>query len=271
MQLAISNIAWSKRADDTIASSLIAAGGEALEVAPSRLWVDPAGVTQSEANAVKATWADRGLPIVSMQSVLYGEPAAALFKSEGGLRAILARLEAEIKLAGALGCGPIVFGSPLNRLKGPLDFHEAVRRAVPVFRQIGDLAANADCVLCIEPNAPDYGCDFVTRLSEASELVHAVGHPSVGLVVDTGNMEMVGDEIVDLRTVHHSVRHLHISRVRLRPVDEAAIFARRVVEMMLDVGFRGIATIEMRQSDSDLQDLGAVCHALETVRRWRDG
>jgi sugar phosphate isomerase/epimerase len=173
-------------------------------------------------------------------------------------------------LAGQLGCGPLVFGSPLNRLKGERTFEEAVAESLPVFRKIGTYAARADCTFCIEPNATGYGCDFVTKLAEAASLVEAVATSSVGLVVDTGNMEMAGDDIADLKRVIPLVRHLHISRARLAPIDETAELAQRVLRTLKGEGYDGIVTIEMRPPQEPEDGVDAAFRAVETVRRWLD-
>ena len=270
MRLAISNIAWRQPTDNAIAPCLIAAGAEALEVAPARIHSNPADVSAAQAASIRALWEGRNLPIVSMQALLFGAPELVLFGSDSAREAMVERLAATITLAGQLGCGPLVFGSPLNRLKGERAFDEALAESVPVFRRIGTYAAAAGCIFCIEANATGYGCDFMTKLVEAASLVENVSVSSVGLVVDTGNMEMAGDDIDDLKRVIPLVRHLHISRARLAPVDETAELARRVLRTLKGEGYDGIVTIEMRPPQEPEDGVDAACRAVETVRGWLD-
>jgi D-psicose/D-tagatose/L-ribulose 3-epimerase len=267
MKLAISNIGWSEAEDDTIAARLVAAGADALEIAPGRVgWRSaqpPAGAD------VAALWQGRGLPIVSMQSLLYGVTGAALFGSADELDRLMEALDGVIGFAGSVGCGPLVFGSPANRRKGDLSLAEAITRAAPVFARLGDRAAEAGSTLCIEANATFYGCDFVTNLAEASAMVEAVAHPAVGMMIDTGNMELAGDRVEDI--AHHMprIRHFHLSVPQMVAVTAEARFARACLDAALGAGYDGVVTIEMRGTADD--PAGAAARAVETVRGWIDG
>lgn len=270
MRLAISNIAWRQTEDDGIAARLISAGAQALEVAPTRLHSDPAKVSVAETASIRALWEGRGLPIVSMQSLLFGAPELTLFGPKDAGEAMIERLAAVLAFAGRLGCRRAVFGSPLNRLKGARTFNEALVESAPIFRRIGIHAAAAECTFCIEANATGYGCDFITKLKEAAELVEVVADPYIGLVVDAGNMEMAGDDIDDLKHVAHLARHLHLSRARLVPLDGTAVLARRVLRTLCGAGYDGIVTIEMRAPQGTENGVDAACRAVETVRGWLD-
>jgi sugar phosphate isomerase/epimerase len=264
VKLAVSNIAWSEESDALIAGRLLSAGAVAIEVAPGRL-----GYPAIDAETSRQIWSARGLPIVSMQSLLFGIAGAALFDTEERRQNLVDALSSVIAYAGTLGCGPLVFGSPGNRVRGEISFAAALAIAAPVFNALGEQAAAAGCTLCIEANAPSYGCDFVTTLAEAATLVDAIDHPAVGMMVDTGNMALAGDKLADLDTVAGRIRHFHISVPQLAPVDEDADLARRVVELLRSHGYDGIATVEMRAVRGD--EIDAVARAVEVVRGWIDG
>lgn len=250
MRLAVSNIGWTEAEDATIAPQLRGAGAEAIEVAPGRVFDTPATATPEEARDVSAHWTAQGLPVVSMQALLFGQGDLRLLGDAADATAMTGYLEHIIGLAGALGCGPLVFGSPRNRLKGDMDFAAARDRAVPVLRRIGAIAAGQGTTFCLEANATGYGCDFMTRLGEAADVVRAVDHPAVALVADTGNMLMEGETAPALEAVMDLVAHVHVSAPQLGPVTDHAPFLREVFAVLRAAGYDRGVTLEMRSGDT---------------------
>ncbi len=228
-----------------IVPALRAAGATAIEVAPGRVFPYLATATLAEARAFARDWSGRGLPPLSMQALLFGRPDLHLLQGADEAARLVDYLGHVIGLAGALGCGPLVFGSPRNRLRGDLDFAAACERAVPVFRALGDLCAKAATTLCLEANAKDYGCDFMTTLAEAAAVVRAVDHPRVGLVVDTGNMIMEGEEAEAVLPVLDLVRHVHVSAPRLGDPAAHMPLIRDVMARLRAGGYAGQVTLEM--------------------------
>ncbi len=266
MQLAFSNIAWNVDEDALVSDVLAKTGITAIEVAPARLHHAPLAATPREIQSLREHWAAAGLPIRSMQALLYGRHDLHLFGTDDQRRELTDYLRQIIGFASGLGAGPLVFGSPKNRLKGQLSFSEACALAVPVFREVGEIAAHAGTVFCIEANALDYGCDFMVNLEEAAEVVRQVDHSAVGLVVDTGNMAMAGDTESEIAKHAHLIRHLHLSRPHLAPLDEKDPFPGRVLAAVQSAGYSGIATVEMRRPE---KDTGAVIsRCAELAQYW---
>ncbi len=142
MKLAISNIAWS-RADDPVAYKLLAdAGVTAIEVAPTRIWPDWKDATDRAATVFARELADAGLRCVSIQSLLYGLPDHKIFGTAAERAATLDQIKRVAEIAAALGAGPMVFGSPKNRLKGELSETDAVVRARDFFTEAGEFCSS---------------------------------------------------------------------------------------------------------------------------------
>lgn len=249
MKLAVSNIGWAANADATIAGRLVGAGAEAIEVAPGRIFDDLAQARVADAMRAADLWAKRGLSVVSMQALLFGQPDLRLFGDLADRYALMDHLRHILTLAGALGCGPLVFGSPRNRLKGERSFAQARDAAVGIFREIGDLAAGTRTVFCLEANARAYGCDFMTVLAEAIEVVAAVDHPAVRLVVDTGNMALEGEPPRMAADAVPYTAHFHMSAPQLAPIAPHAAFIGTVLAELRRGGYDGVATVEVRAGD----------------------
>ena len=245
----MSNIGWSAAEDASILPELAAAGADSVEVAPGRLFRDVGAATGAEARAVAAAFRAAGLPVVSMQALLFGRADLTLFGPPGAQVAFEDYLGHVVGLAGALGCGPLVFGSPKNRLKGTRPLADAIAEAAPVVRRLGARAEAAGAVFCIEANAPGYGCDFLGTLAEAAEMVAAADHPGVGLVVDTGNMMMAGEAPAAVDDVAARITHFHASAPELGPVATHEGYIADVLARARAGGYDGIVTLEMRSGD----------------------
>jgi D-psicose/D-tagatose/L-ribulose 3-epimerase len=222
MKLAISNIAWNPPDDEWVAAAMREHRFAGVEIAPTKIWSKPAEVSESEARRYRDLWEARGLPIVAMQSLLFGQPDLCVFGSELERRALLDFLSRVMRLASWLGVRVLVFGSPKNRRRGSLAPADAFAAAVPLFREAGDVAASLGVVLCIEPNPPVYDCDFVTTADEGRAFVDTVASPGFGLHLDAAGMHLAGEDGPAALARHAPIlRHFHISEPELGPVGAA--------------------------------------------------
>ena len=251
MKLAVSNIAWEAKHDTNILPKLRDAGVKAIEVAPGRLFRDPTNTPLSQALDLAGKYAQVGVPILSMQALLFGQPDLRLIGSQKDQTNLKNYLSKIFKLASALGCGPLVFGSPKNRIKGNLTFEEAGKNVIPALFDIGDLAANSDVVFCLEANAAAYGCDFINRLEQAADVARMVGHKNISVVADTGNMIMEGEEVFAMAAIYEQISHVHISAPELGPIRTHESFISDVLGVLSDRGYGGIVTLEMRVPTTD--------------------
>src|SRR5207248_3429675 len=123
----------------------------------------------------RSAWEARGLPIVAMQALLFGRDDLLLFDAESRprLAQYLARI---IDVGAALGARALVFGSPKNRRRGALAPETALDIAATFFREMAVRADAAGAFICVEPNPPSYGCDFITTTDEAVGLAERVDH-----------------------------------------------------------------------------------------------
>ncbi len=171
VKLAVSNIAWDSNDDDAAAALLVREGVSGIEIAPTKWRPAPFDASAADVADLRARWEDRGLPIVSLQSLLFGRPELQLFAGDPERQA-LARSSA-----------------PSHRLRAPRSARQrwcsgrrrivcaardrstrrCTSRATSFARSFAH-ARDRGVVFCIEANPPAYGCDFVTTTSEAVEL-----------------------------------------------------------------------------------------------------
>lgn len=193
MRLAVSNIAWLPEEDDQVHRLLVDRGVDAIEIAPTRLWQDPASVPDERARAAASGFRDQGLEPYSFQSLLFARPDLALFGEEVLRDELVAYLGRVTHLASVMGVKRLVFGSPKSRtVPQGMSSEEAFDIAVGFFRSVGNAAADGGTMVCIEPNPPVYGCNFVTTADEGAVLVEAVGSDGFGLHLDAAGLVLAG-------------------------------------------------------------------------------
>jgi len=260
MSLAVSSLAWPREDDECAAMLLVESGATGVELAPTKVWPEPLAVSPARVRAYGAFWRAHGLEVVALQALLYGHPELVLFGGSRSRRALLARLEGMAGLAELLGASVLVFGSPGNRRRGDLPAAVALEVAAAFFREAGALCADRGIVLCIEPNPPEYGCDFVTTGHEGAALVRLVDSSGVRLQLDTAAMTLAGDQPADLRASTPLLRHFHVSEPGLAAIGSGGVDHAAFGRALTGAGYSGWRSLEMKECGLDRLRL-ALAHA----------
>lgn len=267
MRLAVSNIAWLPEEDDEVHRLLVQRGVDAIEIAPTRLWPDPADVPAAEAQTVAAGFRDQGLDPYSFQSLLFARPDLVLFGDEGVRDALVDYLGRVTGLAAAMGVQRQVFGSPKSRaVPKDMSDEEAFDIAVRFFRLVGDTAAANGTMVCIEPNPPAYACNFVTTADEGAALVQAVGSQGFGLHLDAAGLVLAGQDPAEAaESFGPLVRHVHASAPQLGVLEREQVDHDRFASALEKVDYQGVVSVEMRSGAAG-ENVARVDAALELAR-----
>ncbi len=267
MKISISNIAWDLPEEETLASLLQQKNITGVEIAPTKIWPSPLEADSKGIAAYRRWWEDRGIHIVAFQALLFGHPELTLFESVERREQAFQYLSGIIRLASLLGARILVFGSPKNRLMRERDPIQIMDEAVDFFHRLGVVAFNQNTLFCIEPNAAEYGCDFIRTAREGRELVKRVGHPGFGLHLDAGIMtlnkepyEQVLEEGLDV------LAHFHISEPQLALIGEGATEHLRIGRHLKKIGYQGWVSMEMRNG-LGTSNLDSVQQAIDLVQR----
>lgn len=267
MRLAVSNIAWPAEADDEIAGVLTGLGVSAIEVAPTKRWPDPSSATPEDAAAYRAEWAERGLRIVSMQSLLFGRDDLVIFGTENKRAAALDYLRRVMVLAGTLGAGPLVFGSPKNRRVESLPAAGVRRIAVEFFGALGNAATVSGVQFCLEPNPPEYGADFLTTSSAAVGLLAQIRNPGLGLHLDAAAMTLASERpAAAIAAAMPWLRHFHASEPYLAPIGTGGTDHGAFAAALAAEGYQGWISVEMRAVEGAAAAVAAVGDAVRRVQ-----
>jgi len=262
--LSISHIAWPPEREEELLDKALALGVGTVELAPLRAFGNP---LHAEEKAVreKAEWyAGRGFRIGSFQALLFGADGVFLFDDQASRLRMREWLIAVGRVAGWCGAGPMVFGSPKNRLKGSRSHAEAMKIATEFFREVGDACHQAGSCLVMEANPEAYGADFCTRMDQAADLVAAVASPGFRLHVDAGGLALSGENFEPVvAQAADLIAHAHASQPNLGAWDEPDAVHGRLAEALGRAGYRGGLAIEMKAQD---EIVPAVERAIRTVR-----
>ena len=268
MNLSVSNIAWPVEVDQQALALLRNAEIAAVEVAPTRIWPDWVGASATSAAAIARDFTRLGFRVSSLQAILFGKPECKLFGSDDDRQALFDHLALCADLAVGLGAASMVFGAPRNReLRGKSEA-DAFQIAREFFGAVGSYFDARGLCLCLEPNPPQYGCEFVTDSAQAARLVHAVDSGGFRLHLDTGCMSLAGEDAVQVIRAHTEIlRHFHVSEPFLGRFDHPTVAHRQVRKALEDVGYSNWVTLEMRATDQPLASLGnAVDVLIESYR-----
>ena len=242
-RLAVSNLAWPPEQDHHSLRLLVKYGIKHLEVAPTRYgeWDD-----KGLAGRITAAATRHNLDVFSLQAVFFNKDCGVFDDDDG--EAFESHFTAVLKLAKSTGARKIVFGSPRNRKIGGkyADEESAMAHATRVFGRLARVAEGLDSeiIICFEPNSAKYGCDFVTKLSQALDLVRRVNHPQFKINLDTGNARMEEEELSSIVKGNESdIGHIQISMPFLEPLQADPTEAANLRAMLPDRVF----SLEMKQ------------------------
>lgn len=259
MKLSISNIAWASSEDVAVYDLIRTLGVSHIEIAPSRIWPKPVEVSEEDARRWIVELHAAGLHVSSYQALLFGQPDLLLFGSNESRQACENYLKKIINLAGWLEAGPLVFGSPKNRLRGSLSQTQAFEIAAAFFHELGDYATQKGCCLVIEPNPTAYGCDFAQNVAEAAELVRETASSGFGLHIDAGELAMNNEDIAQVIDADFAlIRHVHVSEPMLARVGIGHNEVHQALSHELRThGYDGFVSIEMKRHEPVLDTVSS--------------
>jgi sugar phosphate isomerase/epimerase len=279
MRLAVSNIAWRPEEAESALDRLTALGVPGLEIAPGLAFAgepDPIQPSQVAIDRWRSGVQRRGMTLVSMQSLLFGQADAALFDDQAGRQAFETGVGAAIDLAGRLACPNLVLGSPTaRRIPDDLEPAKAEAIAQDVIGRLGDRCRSVGAILSLEPNPAAYGANFLNTFAETVAFVGALGHSAVRVNLDLGALTMNGETSSVLSGLSHTVDligHVHISEPHLAPAPADVPALTEVLSALRRTGREGWVSIEMRSADGDNLDRLATSVVLsQTALRDSEG
>ncbi len=247
VKLSISNIAWPYAEEEFFLKHIRNWGCSGVEIAPSRIWPEPAESSRKERRLYKSSVLKYDLEITALQALLYNRPDLGLFRSSEIESKTIEYLKRLCQLASDLEAQILVFGSPANRKRGNILLKEAFERAAIFFSKIAPTAKNLGIYLCIEPLRPQE-TDFITTSYEGLRLVEMVNIIGFGLHLDgKAVVEEGGNLINKFKTAMPKLKHFHINDPNLIEVNRTGLVDHfSLGEALRKAGYDRYVSIEMR-------------------------
>lgn len=264
MKLSVSNLAWPMAYEDRIIPLLKEKGVKGMEIVPFKIWGDLARTRIEDVRSYRKKMNGEGFTITALQGIFGPKTDFRLFDDDSRPR-LMEYMKKTNELAAALDAKTIVFGAPGVRDTTGKDPDECRKTAVSFFHEAGEHAIARGVSICIEPNAREYHCNFITNAAEASSLVKEVGSDGFRLHLDAACMTLEGDTADAIRKNMDILSHFHVSEPHLgtfsAPSQTHAAFARTLKEESYD-GWVSIEMLETAHPDESVSE--AVAFAQKT-------
>lgn len=217
-RLSVSNLAWAPEQNEAIAALLSSHKVHLIDIAPGKFLKGAALTDLATIKRERAWWYERGFSFAGMQSLLFGTQGLNVFGPAEVQAHMLKHLEHICILAAELELKPLVFGSPKNRDRSGLSDAAAEAIALDFFNRLGEIAQKHGVIICLEPNAPQYGTNFLVTTAEACAFITQLNNPAIKLQIDTGTFWANHEDPAVLAQALRYAGHVHFSEPGLKPL-----------------------------------------------------
>jgi sugar phosphate isomerase/epimerase len=187
-----------------------------------------------------------------MQALLFGTSGLNIFGSPEVQESLLTHLSSICRIGRGLGADRIVFGSPKNRDRMSLSDEQVQIISSSFFKRLGDIAQTHGVMICLEPNPPCYGANFMTTSAETAEVVRRISHSSIRMQLDTGAMAINGeDATLVLEDNWPLIGHIHISEPEIQPLGDGIVNHAVVAQVLRKKLPEHPVTIEMLATNNE--------------------
>lgn len=188
-------------------------GYQGLELAPYTLCDYVTNLSTVDRTKIRRTIEGAGLSVVGLHWLLAKTEGLQLNDIDPDIRERTAQyLLALIDCCADIGGEVLIFGSPQQRDVPPnRSYDEAWKTSIELLYRCGERARERGVIFCLEPLSTKE-TNFLTKVDEAADLVRAVDHPGLQMMVDVKAMAQDPRPIADqISLVHPHFQHVHVN------------------------------------------------------------
>ena len=225
-------------------------GYEGVELAPFTIAPDVREIPAGKRSEVARLARDAGIDVIGLHWLLVGPKGLYITHTDASVRQETADYLAELMRFCADVSGKVlVFGSPaqrnllpgVTREQAKAWLIEAFERALPVAEQTG-------VTLCLEPLPPPE-CTFINTTTEAIEVIDAIDHPNLRLVLDVKSMageeKLTGSPIpATIRRTSKYVAHVQSNDTNRGHPGSGETDYVPIFRALTDAGYDGFVSVE---------------------------
>ena len=247
MKFSICNELFKSWPIERIAYFVAELGYEGLELAPFTLCDLVTDLSLGDRRRIRRSIEGAGLKIVGLHWLLAETVGFNLNDVDPAIRQRTTDyLLALIDCCADLGGEVLVFGSPQQRnIPDGLTQKEAWSSAVEILNQCGIRSLERGVVFCVEPLSRNE-TNFLVDVNDAANLVRAVDHPNLRMMVDTKAMSYTPSPIPDqIRSVSPLFHHVHLNDPNLRGPGMGAMDFGPILQVLSDLNYETWLSVEV--------------------------
>lgn len=162
--------------------------------------------------------------------------------ADAGVEFLAQVIDAAASLGASVVCGPLAL--PVGELHGRGATPQEWTTAVAALRRAAEVAADAGVTLALEP-LNRFETYFINTVEQGVRLMDDVGHPAVGLLLDTFHMHIEEKSTpAALAVGARHLRHFHASENDRGVVGSGQVPWPSVWETLQTLGYEGWVTVE---------------------------
>ena len=225
-------------------------GYEGVELAPFTIATDVRDVPASRRHEIAALAERTGIEVIGLHWLLVGPEGMYVTHTDPAVRARTADYLVELMRFCADVSGKVlVFGSPAQRNLLPgVSKDQARDWLIAAFERALPVAEQSGVTLCLEP-LPAPECTFITSTTEAIDVIDAIDHPNLRLVLDVKSM--AGEQLTSgvaipdiIRRSAPYVAHFQANDANRGHPGSGEIDFVPIFRALEDVGYDGFVSVE---------------------------
>lgn len=247
MKFAICNELFEGWAFERIVDCAAQVGYQGIELAPFTFGDSVTDISSEERRAIRKTAEAAGLEIVGLHWLLTKPEGLHLMHPDKEVREktvdYLCQL---VEFCADVGGWIMTFGSPNQRSILPgMSRETAWGFAVEGLQACGEAARSRGVMICMEA-LPPVQTNFLNTNAEVRDLVRAVDHPNIQMMIDVKSMYVedipIPDNIHACRGLFH---HVHANDANQRWPGSGDVDFRPIFAALQDVGYDGYVSVEV--------------------------
>ena len=189
-------------------------GYQGIEIAPFTLFDDPGRFTPAHVADIRRTLEDHNLEFTGLHWLfLKPEGLHITTPDESVRRRSWDHLKRLVDLAGQLGGGVLVLGSPKQRNSMGISRERATANLEEGLRSLAEFTAQRNCTILLESLSSDQ-TDVINSMAEAAQSIQRIGHPGIRGIFDFHNCSDETHSWEKLIEDHFPIiRHVHLNEV----------------------------------------------------------
>jgi sugar phosphate isomerase/epimerase len=222
-------------------------GYDGVEIAPFTIADYVTDISAATREDIRKRAEAAGLDIIGLHWLFVGPKGVHLTSPDDDVRAFTAQYLRDLTHCCAdMGGKVMILGSPVQRNIGrDVTYNQAFGYARGIVEAVADTLAERGVTLCLE-QLTHQETNFLQTPEETVELIEAIDHPNVQLILDTKAMSFLKqDRPETIRKFAKHLRHYHANDQNLEGPGFGAVDFVPIFEALRDVAFEGFVSVEV--------------------------